>query len=158
MFERVELGLGDFCACHRRGLLVAELDAYDSNGLSALRNFDFVEQVDALDDLCQFVLEHVELPAEYFQFGLREVHVAHVRKTIDLAAAALSESLADPQKVTHLGVGVAKVEKVASNRRILGEDGKVKYVRYSASRVPEAVAAPEGVIDPLVRVISFWNG
>lgn len=85
-------------------------------------------------------------------------HVAHVRKTIDRAAAALSESLADPKKVTHLGVGVAKVDKVASNRRILGDDGNVKYVRYSSSQIAEAVAAPEGVIDPLVRVISFWNG
>jgi hypothetical protein len=84
--------------------------------------------------------------------------VAHARKTIDRAAAALSESLANPKKVTHLGVGVAKVEKVASNRRVLGEDGKVKYVRYSSCKIPEAIAAPEGVIDPLVRVISFWNG
>lgn len=85
-------------------------------------------------------------------------HVAHVRQTIDAAAAALSASLARPQGVTHVGRGSAKVDRVASNRRILGDDGKVKYVRYSASRVKEAVAAPEGVIDPLVRVISFWNG
>jgi hypothetical protein len=55
-------------------------------------------------------------------------------------------------------VGTAKVERVASNRRILGSDGKVQYVRYSSCRVPEAIAAPEGTIDPLVRVISFWNG
>jgi hypothetical protein len=85
-------------------------------------------------------------------------HVAHARKTIDDAARALAESLANPREVTHLGVGTAKVERVASNRRVLGDDGKVKYVRYSASRIKEAVAAPEGVIDPLVRVVSFWNG
>lgn len=85
-------------------------------------------------------------------------HVAHARKTIDSAAAALRASLTKPQPVTHLGVGAAKVEKVASNRRVLGEDGKVKYVRYSSCKIPEAIAAPEGVIDPLVRVVSFWNG
>ncbi|MEX0678476.1 MAG: hypothetical protein WD063_15455 [Pirellulales bacterium] len=85
-------------------------------------------------------------------------HVAHARETILRAANALAESLSNPTEVTHLGVGVAKVEKVASNRRILGDDGQVKYVRFSSSRIPEAVAAPEGVIDPLVRVISFWNG
>jgi hypothetical protein len=85
-------------------------------------------------------------------------HVAHARATIDRAADAVRECLSDPQPATHLGVGVAKVERVASNRRVLGADGKVKYVRYSASRIKEAVAAPEGVIDPLVRVISFWNG
>ncbi|REK11434.1 MAG: hypothetical protein DWQ37_14210 [Planctomycetota bacterium] len=84
-------------------------------------------------------------------------HVAFAQRAIDRAAAALTKSLKHPQVVTHLGTGAAEVEKVASNRRILGDDGKVKYVRYSASRIEEAVAAPEGVIDPLVRVVSFWN-
>jgi hypothetical protein len=28
----------------------------------------------------------------------------------------------------------------------------------SSCRVPEAIAAPEGVVDPYVRVLSFWNG
>jgi hypothetical protein len=59
---------------------------------------------------------------------------------------------------THLGVGAAKVEKVASNRRVLGKDGKVEHVRFSACKVKEIIDAPEGVIDPLVRVISFWDG
>jgi hypothetical protein len=85
-------------------------------------------------------------------------HVAHARKVIEDAAAALRAALARPQAVTHLGVGTAKVERVASNRRILGADGRVKYVRYSSCKIPEAIAAPEGVIDPLVRVVSFWNG
>jgi hypothetical protein len=85
-------------------------------------------------------------------------HVAFARQTIDRAAAAVRHALSSPKMVTHLGVGMGQVEKVASNRRVLGEDGKVKYVRYSASTIPEAVAAPEGVIDPLVRVLSLWNG
>ena len=55
-------------------------------------------------------------------------------------------------------VGKAKIEKVASNRRILGDDGKVKIVRYSASKAPAAIEAPEGVIDLYVRLVSFWNG
>jgi hypothetical protein len=53
---------------------------------------------------------------------------------------------------------MAKVEKVASNRRILGPDGKVKYVRYSSCRIKAAIDAPEGVIDPYLRTVSFWNG
>jgi hypothetical protein len=85
-------------------------------------------------------------------------HVAHVRKVIDDAAAAVRAALAKPQAVTHLGVGAAKVERVASNRRVLGPDGKVQYVRYSSCKIAEAIAAPEGVIDPLVRLVSFWNG
>jgi hypothetical protein len=85
-------------------------------------------------------------------------HVAFARQTIDRAAAAVRHALSSPKTVTHLGVGVGQVEKVASNRRVLGEDGKVKVVRYSASTIPEAVAAPEGVIDPQVRVLSLWSG
>jgi hypothetical protein len=85
-------------------------------------------------------------------------HVVSARQTIDRAAAALRQSLTNPKSVTHLGIGVGRVEKVASNRRVLGDDGKVKYVRYSASTIPEAIAAPEGVVDPNVRLLSFWNG
>ena len=82
---------------------------------------------------------------------------AFAEKAIARAAAALRESLRHPRVATHVGQGRAKVEKVASNRRVLGPDGKVKHVRFSSCRDPEAIAAPEGVIDPYVRVLSFWE-
>jgi hypothetical protein len=50
------------------------------------------------------------------------------------------------------------VEKVASNRRILGEDGKVRFVRYSATKDPKIRAEPEGLIDPWLKTLSFRNG
>jgi hypothetical protein len=34
----------------------------------------------------------------------------------------------------------------------------VQYVRYSSSNIEAARAAPEGVVDPDVRLLSFWNG
>lgn len=80
------------------------------------------------------------------------------RDAIDRVCAAATKSMDSLQVVTHVGVGTGMVEKVASNRRILGEDGKVKTVRFSASRNPAAIAAPEGVIDPKLQLISFWNG
>lgn len=80
------------------------------------------------------------------------------RSAIRHTATALSEALRNPQTVTHVGLGQAKVEHVASNRRVMGPDGKVKAVRYSATANPEVRAAPEGTIDPLVRSVSFWNG
>ncbi len=83
---------------------------------------------------------------------------AFARDLIRRVAAAVRQAAADAKPVTHLGVGRAKVEKVASNRRILGPDGKVKYVRYSACRNPVIIEQPEGVIDPYVRLISFWQG
>jgi hypothetical protein len=81
-----------------------------------------------------------------------------LHKTLDNVAAGIRGSVKSSQPVTHIGVGKAKVEKVASNRRILGPDGKVKIVRYSKSTNSEAIAAPEGVIDPFLQLISFYNG
>lgn len=114
--------------------------------------------------------------------GGKRFDVPFVRQTIKNAGEAAKVSLAKAQPVTHLGVGQAKVDKVASNRRILGPDGRVTISRsssyripepilgrliaeakrqgydLSASRVEEALAAPEGVIDPLVKMITFYNG
>ncbi len=84
-------------------------------------------------------------------------HVAFARRTIESAAMALRESLSAPMAVTHLGIGIGRVQEVASNRRVLGPDGKVQFVRYSACTIAEATAAPEGVIDPDVRLLSFWK-
>ena len=80
------------------------------------------------------------------------------RDTIARAAEAVRRALANPGQVTHLGIGEAKVEKVASNRRVLGPDGRVAHVRYSSCRNEAARAAPEGVIDPYIRNLSFWDG
>jgi hypothetical protein len=89
--------------------------------------------------------------------GGTRFNVSFSRAVIERVCDAIRTSIAKPVHVTHIGTGMAKVEKVASNRRILGPDGKVALMRFSASRDPEAIAAPEGVIDPFLRLISFWN-
>src|SRR5438067_275740 len=80
-----------------------------------------------------------------------------MRQAIARVAEAAHAAVRNPQTVTHLGLGRAKVLQVASNRRVLGSDGKVKYVRFSSCKIPEAREAPEGVIDPYVRSVSFWQ-
>lgn len=70
---------------------------------------------------------------------------------------AIIKSLGESQPVTRLGLGSAPVEKVASNRRIQGPDGKIRATRYTATADPALRAEPEGVIDPMVSVVSFWN-
>ncbi len=80
------------------------------------------------------------------------------RQVISNLTTAIREALPRAQPITHLGLGEAKVEKVASNRRILGPDGKVRAVRWSATKDAEVRAEPEGVIDPMVSLVSFWNG
>jgi hypothetical protein len=74
------------------------------------------------------------------------------------SAAAVRESLTPAQPVTHLRAGKATVNEVASNRRVLGPDGKIKLVRYSASKSPEAREAPEGTIDPSLVSVGFFQG
>jgi len=71
---------------------------------------------------------------------------------------AIVKSLEQPQPVTHIGLGTAKVDQVASNRRILGQDGKVRATRWTASPDPAIRAEPEGLIDPMLSEVSFWNG
>lgn len=71
---------------------------------------------------------------------------------------ACRDALKKTQPFTHIGTGSATVKQVASNRRVLGEDGKVKFTRTSATKNAEAREAPEGLIDPLLRTLSFWNG
>ena len=107
-----------------------------------------------------------------------------VRGVMQRSAAALAKALPLAKPVTHVGVGKAQAERLGANRRIMGTNGRVAMHRQStytneypaevaaAIKVdadadghklsilnPEvAKAAPEGLIDPYVRTISFWNG
>lgn len=82
---------------------------------------------------------------------------AYLEDVMQQTIQAAKESLKKTQPITHVGTGKGKVKQFASNRRILGPDGKVKIVRFSSSRNPAAIAAPEGTIDPFVRLLSLWN-
>jgi hypothetical protein len=103
---------------------------------------------------CDFLAERIAakagLPGKLFP-------VEFARKAINRAAAAAAEAQSHLAPVSHIGYGSGRVEKVASNRRILGADGKVQFVRYTATTDPKIRDFPEGTIDPLVRLVSFWN-
>src|SRR5262249_39119609 len=68
------------------------------------------------------------------------------REVMQRAGRAVKGALEPAEPATHHGWGVARVKEVASNRRILGPDGKVRAVRYTATRDPALRAEPEGVI------------
>jgi hypothetical protein len=80
------------------------------------------------------------------------------RGVIARASAAVRVATHEAHPVTYLGLGEAEVENVASNRRVLGPDGKVEHVRWTACKDPEVRARPVGTIDPLLKMISFWDG
>src|SRR4029077_20967863 len=58
---------------------------------------------------------------------------------------------------THYGWGAARVEEGASDRRILGPDGYDRGGPGPATQDAALRAAPEGVIDPEVSLLSFWD-
>jgi len=80
-----------------------------------------------------------------------------MRTVVDRAAAAVKKALLKTVPVTEIGLGSGKIEKVASNRRILGPDGNVKYTRYTATRDPKIRAFPAGTIDPNLKMVVFYN-
>jgi hypothetical protein len=51
-----------------------------------------------------------------------------------------------------------KVERVASNRRYLRADGSPAFDRMSAARDAAIRDQPEGLIDPWLKTLSFWDG
>jgi hypothetical protein len=84
--------------------------------------------------------------------------LAFFDRAVANCADAVRTALARTQSFTHIGIGQAKVEQVASNRRVLGPDGKIRFTRTSATRDPVARAEPEGLIDPYLKILAFFDG
>lgn len=78
-------------------------------------------------------------------------------RAVNQTAESLQRSLVKTQAFDHVGIGQARVDQVASNRRIV-VDGKVKFTRTSATKDAKVRAEPEGLIDPWLKTLSFWQG
>jgi hypothetical protein len=111
-----------------------------------------LHQHDAPD--CDFSAEKI---LEDAGLDARQYEGAFQRQVIADLQAAIRQALPNARPVTHLGLGDAAVKGVASNRRIFGADGKVRAVRYTSCKDPDLRAEPEGTIDPVVSLVSFWN-
>ncbi|HEU0124558.1 MAG TPA: hypothetical protein VFQ91_28765 [Bryobacteraceae bacterium] len=74
-----------------------------------------------------------------------------------MARTAAAARAATPTAITQISAGAVEVDRVASNRRILDGHGKVGFGRMTACRNSPHCDAPEGVIDPLLRSVSFWS-
>jgi hypothetical protein len=79
-------------------------------------------------------------------------------RAVESAARAVRECLPTAKIVTHIGLGQAEVERVASNRRYLAADGKPAFNRMSRTVDSAARDAPTGTIDPWLKTISFFDG
>ncbi len=79
------------------------------------------------------------------------------RKVIKDIRRMIEKSIPDAQPVTDIGLGKAPVREVASNRRVNKRGGKIVSMRGSSSPDSALRALPEGLIDPDVSLLSFWN-
>jgi hypothetical protein len=86
----------------------------------------------------------------------RHYDVPWIRDVMERSAIAAKESLSHPITIEQVGLGSAQVVDVASNRRILGDDGRVTITRYTACVDPKIRELPTGTVDPVLRSISFW--
>lgn len=105
-----------------------------------------------IDRGAQRLLDEVGLPGELFDTAFHDDCLTRVSQ-------AVRDCLRTTRPVTHIGIGTARVDDVASNRRVVHLDGRVRFDRYSAAgNDPFDADAPEGLIDPMLKTISFWNG
>ncbi len=78
-------------------------------------------------------------------------------QTVAAISAAVKQAMGNLKLLTHLGTSQAKVERVASNRRIEQADGTIR-MRSSRTQDPALQVAPEGLIDPWLKTVTFYNG
>ncbi len=98
------------------------------------------------------LLQDVNLPGELYDVSF---HAQAIQRVVQ----AMKQAIEHPQRVTHLGTGQARIEKIASNRRVILENGKVSFGRGSRSGSnPFHRDAPRGEVDEYVKTISFWDG
>ncbi len=115
----------------------------------------------ALQSLHQHSAPILDAEAVRILHGEKSEQLAlHLKFTDDIAsrtAAAITASLAKMQTVTRIVGSKAKVDRVASNRRVPQPDGSLA-VRASFTREVAVREAPEGLIDPWLRTLTFFDG
>jgi hypothetical protein len=87
------------------------------------------------------------------------VDVDFFARCLDRARAAVAQAIEGARPLTHVACGQARVEKVASNRRVSRDaDGRIQAMRGSSCRNAELRALPEGLIDPWLKTAAFYDG
>lgn len=131
----------------RQALATAAKTSPDRVAVHTLHQHD----APACDFTAEDIIKELEIPG-YSRFD-GNFH----RQVIERASKAIADSIQQATAITHYGVGTGLVKEVASQRRIAGPDGKIRATRTSTTKDPLLRAEPEGVIDPNVSLLSFWN-
>jgi hypothetical protein len=106
-----------------------------------------------------FVCVRAEKLVEEQPGGLCVVELDFFKTCLDKARAAVKAAVVIARPITHVAQSEGRVEKVAGNRRVaIGPDGKVTKMRGSSCKDAELIALPEGLIDPLLKTVAFYDG
>jgi len=76
---------------------------------------------------------------------------------LEKCAQSAAECLDRLVAISSLGYNETRLHGYASNRRIMGRDGKVAGMRYSRCSDDSLRNKPVGVIDPMLRTVAFKN-
>jgi len=96
------------------------------------------------------LLAEIDDPPKYYD-------PAFLDKVAGSLAGAVGEAVANLKPCDRIGISQAKVDRVASNRRIM-VDGKVRWRGSSGGRNPALAKLPEGTIDAFVAVAGYGDG
>jgi hypothetical protein len=98
----------------------------------------------------QIILEQGDLP--------HIVELDFYEQCLDRARMSLTVSLEQSQPITHVVHGQGIVDQVASNRRVSrDEKGRINKMRGSSCKDEALRALPEGLIDPWLKTVAFFN-
>ncbi len=86
------------------------------------------------------------------------VDPAFFRRCLEAGKNAVTKALRSPRRITHVASAQAEVKDVASNRRILNDQGRVLTNRSVAPGSEKLRPLPAGVIDPWLKNIAFYDG
>ena len=98
----------------------------------------------------QVILDQGDLP--------HIVELDFYHQCLERGKNAVTEGLKQAQPITHVAHGQAKVNKVASNRRVSRKkNGHIKSMRGSSCKDATLLALPEGLIDPWLKTVAFYS-
>lgn len=81
-------------------------------------------------------------------------------RALDRARDVVAKAINKARPVTATASAEAPVSRIACNRRIIGDDGKMRITRGIAAfkSHPELLDLPEGLVDPMLKTVAFYDG
>lgn len=104
----------------------------------------------ALDPDAQILMLPVDSPR-------RIATALYLKLTAERIADAVRAARSKSRPVSHVGTSQAKVEKMASSRRLRQKDGAIT-ARMSRTKDAALRALPEGRIDPWLKTVTLFDG